>query len=365
MPIKCDVLIIGAGPAGLFAALILSNKGFSTIVIEKNENGVSNYSKYDITEGTQICEILNKYEVKPKKKSLISEWVAQNYSYILHSKIEDFYFKRGSEKDSLENLLFEKLNENFASVYFKSKVDSIKLKDKEVSEVNIDRYNKKIKIKPKYVIVADGPNSDFRKKMDLKTNIFAKFNGFGILIELDKNDIIPHAKIYFNQKIAPGGYIYSGSVGKEAFFCIFTDDLFNNKNLLKQHLKNFVKKNIKEDFTVKNYFDGTGKSGIQEVIISNVLFIGGAALFYEPFLGYGLNYAIESAYFAANSIEKNDFDIYSKYAEKVQQNFKDMFFAREIWRQADNNFFKKLIKSFNGEFNTNDNNINKISKLFY
>jgi len=364
MSIKCDVLIIGAGPAGLSAAIILSNKGFSTIILENNEKGITNYIKYDITESKKICEILNELDVKPKKISPISEWISPNYSYILHSKIDDFYFKRGAEKDSLENLLLEKLNENFTSVFFKSKVDSIKMKEKEVVEVKVDKNIEKVKIKPKYVIVADGTDSDFRKKMNVETNKFAKFNGFGVLIEVDKNDIIPHTKIYFNQKIAPGGYIYSGSVGKETFFCIVTDDIFNNKKSLKQHLQKLLKHEIKEEFTVKNYFSGTGVSGIQEVIIGNVLFIGGAALFHDPFFGYGLNYAIESSYYAATAIEKNNFEIYLKYVKKIQQKFKDLFFAREIWRQADNNFFDQLIKAFNEEIITDNEGINNILKLF-
>lgn len=364
MSIECDVLVVGAGPAGLSATLLLSNKGFSTIVLEKNENVGPKFTEYDITEGNRICEILNKLDVKPKKISPISEWISPNYSHILHSKIEDFYFKRGAEKDSLENLLFEKLNENFASVFFKSKVDSIKLKEKKVVEVKVDKHIGKIKIKPKYVIVADGIDSDFRKKMNVETNKFAKFNGFGVLIESDKNDVIPHAKIYFNQKIAPGGYIYSGSVGKETFFCIFTDDIFNNKKSRKQHLKKLLKQEMKEEFTVKNYFGGSGVSGIQEGIIGNVFFIGGAALFHDPFFGYGLNYAIESSYYATTAIEKNNFEIYSKYVNKIQQNFKNMFFAREIWRQADDNFFDQTIKAFNKELITDSKGINKILKLF-
>jgi flavin-dependent dehydrogenase len=324
----------------------------------------SNITEYDITEGNRICKILNELDVKPKKISPISEWISPNYSYILHSKIEDFYFKRGAEKDTLENLLFEKLNKNFISVFFKSKVDSIKIKEKEVVEVEVDKYIEKIKIKPNYVIVADGADSDFRRKMNVETNKFAKFNGFGVLIESDKNDVIPHSKIYFNQKIAPGGYIYSGSVGKESFFCIVTDDIFNNKKSLKQYLNKLLKHEIKGEYTVKNYFGGTGISGIQEVIIGNVFFIGSAALFHDPFFGYGLNYAIESSYYAATAIEKNDFEIYSKYVNKIQQKFKDLFFAREIWRRADNNFFDQTIKAFNEEFITDSEVISKILKLF-
>ena len=188
MSIKCDVLVIGAGPAGLSAALLLSNKEFSTIVLEKNENGGPNFTEYDITEGTRVHKILNELDVKPDKISSTSEWISQNHSYILSSKIEDYYFKRGPEEDSLENVLLEKLNENYASVYFKSKVDSIKLKEKEVVEVEVDTNIKKIKIKPKCVVVADGTDSDFRRKLKVETNKFAKFNIYleSMIFLLDK-----------------------------------------------------------------------------------------------------------------------------------------------------------------------------------
>jgi flavin-dependent dehydrogenase len=364
MAIKCEVLVVGAGPAGLSAALLLSKKGFSTIVLEKNEKVGSNITEYDITEGNRICKILNELDIKPKKKSSISEWISPNYNYILRSKIEDFYFKRGSEKDTIENLLFEKINNNLISVFFKSKVDSIKIKDKEVVEVEVDKYIEKIKIKPKYVIVADGTDSDLRRKMKVETNKLAKFNGFGVIIESDKKDVIPHSKIYFNQKIAPGGYIYSGSVGKETFFCIVSDDLYDNKKSLKQHLNRILKNEIKGEFSIKNYFSGTEISGIQEAIIGNVFFIGSAALFHDPFLGYGLNYAIESSYYAAAAIENNDLEIYLKYVNKIQKKFKESFFAREIWRQADNNFFDETIKAFNEGFITYNEEINKILKFF-
>jgi len=364
MSMKCDVLVVGAGPAGLSATLHLSNMGFSTIVIEKNENVGPKFTEYDITEGTRIYKILNELDIKPNKISPISEWISQNHSYILHSKIEDYYFKRGPEKDSLEHVLLKKLNENYASVYFKSKVDSIKLKEKEIVEVEVETDIKKIKIKPKYVIVADGADSDFRRRLKVETKKFAKFNGFGVLIKSNENEIIPHAKIYFDEKIAPGGYIYSGSVDKEAFFCIITDDIFNKKKSQKQHLKHFLELRLKGEFTIKNYFGGTGASGIQEVIVGNAILIGGASLLCDPFLGYGLNYAIESAYFATIAIEKNNFGIYAKYVNKIHQEIKDMFFAREIWRKVNNKFFDRLIMAFNGEYDTSNEQINKILDLF-
>ena len=364
MSIKCDVLIIGGGPAGLSAALFLSNKSFSTIVLEKNKTCGPKHTKYDITEGNRIREILDRIGINANKTSSRSEWFSPNYSYVLNSGIKDFYFKRGPGEGSLENVLLKKLYNNKVDVFFKSKVNFIEFQKKEIVTVKVNIDSKKIEIKPKYVIVADGSGSEFRKRLNINTEYFAKFNGFGVLIESYQSNVIPYTKIYLDEKITPGGYIYSGSVDKETFFCLVNDDKFTNKKSSKQHLKYFIEKNMKEKFTVKNYFSGIGISGIQQVLFGNTLFIGGAALFYDPFLGYGLNYAIESAYFASNAIEKNDLSIYTEYANRIQKEFKDIFFAREIWRKADNNFFDKLIRAFNGEYNNSDEKINKILDLF-
>ena len=354
MAIECDVLVIGGGPAGLSAALILSNKGFSTVVIEKNETVGPEHTKYDITEGNRIREILQEMGIKPNKISSKSEWHSPNHSFVLDSEIEDFYFKRGSEEDSIENVLFRKLKRNNVEVFFKSKVKSIDMEGKKIVLVEIDTNSETIE--PKHVIVADGPESEFRKRLNIKTKDLATFSGYGVLVESKEKDSLPHAKIYFDEKIAPGGYAYSGSVGNETFYCVVIDDKFR-KESPKQLLNKFLEENVGEKFVVKNCFSGIGTSGIQEALVGNTLFIGGAALFYDPFLGYGLNYAIESAYFAAKAIEENNLEKYREYSNEIQKEIKDTFFAREIWRKADNVFFDKLIKTFNGQYEPKEEEI--------
>jgi len=364
MTITCDVLVVGAGPAGLSTALLLLKNGVSTVVLEKNKTPGPQQTSYDITEGSRIRKILNEMRIKPQKISSISEWFSLNHSYILDSKIEDYYFKRGPERDSIENVLLEKLLKKNVNVLFESHIDTLEIKKKEVTEVTVKTEHEKTTVKPKYIIGADGAESDLRKRLQIETSIFATFKGIGVVVDSKKQNEIPHAKIYFDEKLAPGGYIYSGSVCYKSFFCVVIDDIFSKEIKLQESLNRFLEQKVNGEITTKEYFGGIGTSGIHKNQVKNVLLVGGAALFYDPFLGYGLNYAIESGYYAAQTIIKNNIKMYNKYVKEIQQEIKEKYIAREIWRKADNKFFDKLVRSFNGKLNKDDDKINKILGLF-
>ena len=363
MKIECDVLVVGAGPAGLSAALLLSKKGISTIVLEKNKSPGSQQTSYDITEGSRIHDILYEMRIKPLKTSPISEWFSPNHNFILDSKIEDYYFKRGPEKDSIENILFDKLPKKNVDVLFESHINTLEVKKNQVTEIKAKMSHENITIKPKYIIGADGDESDLRNRLQIETKIYATFRGVGVIVESEKQNEIPHAKIYFDEKVAPGGYIYSGSVDNKSFFCVVIDDIFSKKVKLQENLEKFLDQKINWNFKNLNYFCGIGISGIHKNYIKNVLFVGGAALFYDPFLGYGLNYAIESAYNAAQAIIKNNIEMYKEYVKEVQKEIHNRYKARKIWREADNKFFDELISNFYCKTATNNKKILKILEL--
>jgi len=364
MKIECDVLVVGAGPAGLTAAFFLSKNGISTMVLERNKSPGLKKTSYDITEGSRIHNILNEMMIKPQKISNVSEWFSPNNRFLLYSKIEDYYFKRGPEGDSLENILTNRVQNHGVKLLLNSKIQTIKIKKNRVESVQIIMNKEKKELKPDFIIAADGPESTLRKKLHVTIKKLAVFQGYGIIGKIMKKNIYPHAKIYFDERIAPGGYVYSGSVANEVFFCVVTDKKCLKNISLKEKLTYFLKKNIDCKYTINNYFSGSGTAGLQTTVVGNVLFIGSAAGFYDTFLGYGLNYAIESANVAVDALKKDNIQIYEKYSKTLQTELKDRYVAREIWRKADNSFFDSLLNAFDGQYDGKDKKINKLLKLF-
>lgn len=364
MNVKCDVLVIGAGPAGLIASDILSKKGYKLILIEKKENLDDLITKYDITEGHRISNILQELNIKEHKKSNISEWLSPSNKFILDSSIEDLYFKRGSTKDSLEKQIYSKLQNNQVQCMLNSSINSISKTDNTIESISITSNDNEYTISSENIIICDGADSEMRKKLEIPEEIFAHFYGTGIIIETEKDNYIPHAKIYFDKEYAPGGYVYSGSVGNETFYCIVYDKGAIDTLDSSEKLNQFIKENHKETIKSQSYFTGNGISGIIENKYHNVYFLGGAALLNDPFLGYGLNYAIESAYIAANAIFNNDPSIYDEYLTNIQHIFKEMVSIRDIWRKADNDFFDLLLDVLKGEKTTDNKEIHKILELF-
>jgi len=242
---------------------------------------------------------------------------------------------------------------------FNSTADSIKSSGSEIEYIT----SKKTKIIPKYVIFADGGNKSIDQKLNQDSTILATFIGFGAVFSSSSTELIPHAKIYFDWDIAPGGYIYSGSVDDETFVCVVMDEKFSKKTDLKKYLNKFIKTNF-GDVQILNYFSGTGISGLKQSTKRNMVYAGGSAFFHDPFLGYGLNYAIESAYYAAQSIIKGDNEVYASYCTKIQDEIKESFFAREIWRKADNTFFDRFVGTLNGTYNPSEQEIIHLLKLF-
>jgi flavin-dependent dehydrogenase len=361
MDIRCDVLVVGAGPAGLSSAILLAKKGFSVVVVEKKGHGGPVETSYDITEGDRIKGLLPILKVKPDKVSSVSEWISSHERFLLKSEIQDFYFKRGPDADSLENRLFDEAKKWEVQVFFGVSSLGFSLQGDSVQSVVL--RGRQTRIVPRFVIAADGSFSTVGKKLHVEVSCIAEFVGCGVVLDSVGTGGIPHSRIYFDQDIAPGGYVYSGRVRSDSFCCAVADRSCIRGRDLKENLNRFLANNKIALRSVRNFFSGNGVVGIQRGVCGNVLFVGGAAHLYDSFLGYGLNFALESGAAAAQAITEGTITTYQKYVQSVHTEVLQHSRARDIWRNADNLFFEDLIRSLQGH-DSSDDRIKEILLMF-
>lgn len=86
---ECDVLVVGAGPAGSVAALYSSKHGLNTVLIERNNKiGAHTDTRIDSSPDFGLTEIINEIGLKTENLVYNSKWHSPSgRSFILHSKI--------------------------------------------------------------------------------------------------------------------------------------------------------------------------------------------------------------------------------------------------------------------------------------
>lgn len=356
--LNCDVLVIGAGVSGSTTSLMLSKSGYNVITVEKSANigGFTNH-KLDITEskfpdGSDLKPILKELHIEPYKKFNVSRWCSRNESFTLKTDIYDYYFKRGTSENSLECQLIKKAIEKGCKFFPNIEVKKFDFKDGNIKEVVLNKKGKKIIIKPKIIIGADGSYSICRKLSAIKEIKSNHLEGFGIRF---KNHDFKDMEVVFDSDFAPGGYIYCGSVKDEGMVGIMIDKLTTKKSSREIFELN-KKKNIYfkkfENIEFLNSFEGFEKYGIvEEVVKGNLLLVGGAGLLINPFMGYGVNYAIKSGYevsiVISNNLSKGK--SLNEYREFYNKSFLPYFNnankSRNIFKKLNNKDLDFIIRS--------------------
>ena len=309
---SCDVLIIGAGAAGVVSALYASKIGLKTILVERESKiGKHTTTKVDVTESTDIEKIFDELELPYLAKNNSSVWYSRNHQFRLQSKVADFVIKRGPEKDSFENIIVNKAKRNGCEVFLNSTLDFTSISE---TSCVVHRKNEEIEITFKYLIIASGFNSKFFEKHGIKEKNQILICGYGkILKDLDMP--LNTTFVFFDSKIVPGGYFYMVKTKSIESACIvfpkptprmkmsaaYNEFIKKNKNL---------KKIIKNGKTISDFVGASKAADITKRSFGNKILVGDAARLLDPLFGYGVRQAILSGYNAISSIIK-----YSKNKE--------------------------------------------------
>jgi digeranylgeranylglycerophospholipid reductase len=355
MVIECDVLVVGAGPAGSVAALYSSKQGLNTVLIERNSKiGAHTNTRIDSSPDFGLTEIVKEIGLKTENLVYNSKWHSPSgSSFTLHSKTGEYYFKRGQDPDSFERSTVSKAIKNGCKLFGGIMVEEINEDDGRFDEVTISQGAEKIVIKPEIIIAADGGDSIFHKYVNKRFVINRV--AYGVT---GKDFVQPNnSEIYFDADLAPGGYFYvvtclngisaAGIVSSSNKMKRFSERYFNDFLSKKTSIADKIKSNNNKFVGECHLFK------LDRHTHDNLLLVGDAAGLIEPLMGYGMLPAIVSGYYAGKysveAIKKGDYKTLKRYEKEIRKRFnKRMSYVfRHIFESLDNKDLDMLIKMAN------------------
>ena len=207
MSVTCDVLVVGAGPAGCSAARSASLNGARTIFIDKKE---------EIGNPVQCAEGIGEYlfpylPFKIPKEQLI--WKIDGMFFwaddISIEKIGDQWKGYSVDRQKFDRWLSELAVKNGAELWTGTELTEFEFdNDNNVKKALVKRNKKIFEICPKVVVAADGCESTVLKLLDLyhpKKGDLAEVYSW----EMKNLDLYkPHLEQIFTGEFTPSGYAY-------------------------------------------------------------------------------------------------------------------------------------------------------------
>jgi len=356
MEIECDILVVGAGPAGSVAALYSSKHGLNTVLIERNNKiGAHTNTRIDSSPDYGLTEIVKEMGLKTENFVFKSKWHSPSgRSFTLHSKIGEYYFKRGPDPDSFECSTVSKAIKSGCKLFLGAAGKEINKDGGRFDEVTVSQGAEKIVIKPEIIIAADGGNSIFHRYVNkrLVNNRVA----YGVT---GKDFIQPHtSEIYFDAELAPGGYFYLLTCLSGISSAGIVLDSDKTQSSASDSFYEYLNKNpeiANKINLITNNFIGRGEIfDLDTYLNKNLLFVGDAAGLIDPFLGYGMMPAIISAYcagkYSVNAVKDKDCSLLTGYDADIKQRFTKRLhhLCRKVFNSLNNEDFELLIEMLGG-----------------
>ncbi|RLF26360.1 MAG: hypothetical protein DRN14_06990 [Thermoplasmata archaeon] len=355
---ECDILVVGAGAAGVTAALTALRNNLETVILERMGSIGCTNTRLDITESVGIEKIVSDLDLPIHNRSNRSRWFSPSYMIDYTSRIYDIYVKRGMDKDSFETISMARILDKGGYLLTNSFIKGIEWKNGAINEVEVKSNNKTIQIKPSFVIGADGTNSTILRFSPLSAyrHVVGEFRAVGIYGRyFDLPEGVTY--VFFDKTIAPGGYIFVAKTrNEEGILGVGFDSSvasFSPINYLKKALNHHLLSKITKSVEILNRFQGFGKYGIlKRHAIGNLMLAGDAGMWGEPFLCYGLRGAILSGYNAAkvcklsieSSLDGQPANYYESSLREFQNKIKLDLLLRKIFKKLDNDDLDTIIK---------------------
>lgn len=331
--INCDLLVVGAGPAGGSAAHEAASNGLDVVIVEKRK---------EVGVPIQCAEYIPNQlvrEVNPPDHVLVQkvEGMCTHLpdGEIITTKVPGFIINR----DEFDKYLVWRAINKGARLYLETKAISY---DGRI--VLAKRGNTLLDILPRVIIGADGPLSTIGRWIGSINQEFIQAVQYVMPLKERKD----HTEVYFSCEI-PGGYGWVFPKRGMANVGVGVNPRFGVRP--RTALNAFVRQLIKEKIIAQGVMKRTGGlipvGGLLKLNEKNVVLTGDAGGLAHPITGAGVANAVLSGKlaggFASQAILKDDLGFLGEYEDECREFFFDIFahahkkksLLERYWRKAD------------------------------
>ena len=280
---KKEALIVGAGPAGLVAAVNLVREGFSATVWEQEKGIGGNPHWHPSAHDTPVGKKLFEY-IGIGLRECFHDYT-ENFQFILNGNLIDYpaskknplyVCERGSRESSIDSTLYRIAEQEGVKFEFSRRFTADDLK-----------HSGDL---PEVTILASGLSTEMYEILDIPYTVYAGYFGWKEI-----EDRIPRASGFF------GGftneYGYSSTVNGIYYVLLFSRREVPPENL--EEFKQMVEKYDKFKFDTWKRFLGYTPKDLRLMHNNRFILTGTLAGVVEPALGFGITGALLSGKISA------------------------------------------------------------------
>ena len=307
---RYDVIVVGGGPAGCYAAKMIAEQGIRVLVIEKDrEIGVP----VRCAEGVGHDGLTEFFEPDPRwtlQRIESFRFVAPNGIYVDVTPEQHGYLLDRSRFDAHIAVLAAEVG---AQVVTRAMAIGLLKRDGKVDGVRLLHYGKEYVVRSRLVIGADGVESRVGRWAGLDTacsphDMESCAQYLMTHIDIDTR----YGALYFGKDIAPGGYAWVFPKGASiANVGLGISGDFGGERHALDYLDAFVHRYFSSGAVVRATAGGVPCSGgLKQIITDGVMLVGDAAHQVNPMSGAGIINALKAARIAgrvaAGAIRQDD-----------------------------------------------------------
>lgn len=359
---KCDLVVVGAGPAGSMTAKAAAEAGLDVVMLEKRQEigdpvrcaeGVSKAALKKLVELDQVwisAEVKGARIRAPDGTEIVmsEDRAGAEVGYVLERKVFD-------------RALAQQASEAGAKVMVKTRALGL-LWDKGVpSGISAAFVGENLKIEAPLIIGADGVESKVGRWAGIDTALKPKDieTCAQFLVQDEKIDD-EYCEFFLGNEIAPGGYVWSFPKGQSiANVGIGILGSKADSGMPIRLLREFMKKNFPEGKVLEMMVGGVPVSGpIETTVADGVILVGDAARQSDPITGGGIINAMRAGVMAGEiaadlvpkgEVGKGELQVYEKrWRETIGKHISRNFAVKEFFVDLTDDDLNRLAHSLDG-----------------